>query len=104
MTYVILKKGKYPHKWIAEVRSTDGKIKNVKFGHQDYSDYTIHKDIQRKQRYLNRHKKAETWTAKGITTAGFWSRWLLWNLPSLKASAKNITKRFGVKIYFKTGK
>jgi hypothetical protein len=31
--------------------------KKVYFGASGYSDFTIHKDEARKQRYINRHKK-----------------------------------------------
>lgn len=73
----------------------------VDFGASGYSDYTIHKDSERKNRYINRHKKNENWTKSGIKTAGFWSRWLLWNKPSLKSSIKNIEENFDVKIIVK---
>ncbi len=36
--------------------STDDN-KKVYFGQASTSDFTIHKDEQRKQRYINRHKK-----------------------------------------------
>ena len=60
--------------------------RKIYFGASDYSnsDYTIHKDEERKQRYINRHKNNENWSKSGIDTTGFWSRWLLWNLPTKK--------------------
>ena len=36
----------------------DGK-KTIHFGAKGYSDFTIHKDEERKDRYINRHKKTE---------------------------------------------
>jgi len=72
--------------------------KTIHFGAKDYSDYTIHKDPDRKQRYIDRHKENEDWTKSGIDTAGFWSRWLLWNEPTLKDSIKEIEDKFGIKI------
>jgi hypothetical protein len=35
-------------------------IKKVYFGAADMSDFTIHKDEARKQRYINRHKKLKS--------------------------------------------
>ena len=70
--------------------------KKVKFGAIGYSDFTQHKDEARKQRYINRHKKNETWTKSGIDTRGFWSKWLLWNLQSIKASYADIKRRFNI--------
>jgi hypothetical protein len=77
----------------------DDKI--VHFGAKGYEDFTTHGDESRKERYLARHKTNEDWTKSGIDTAGFWSRWLLWNKPTIKESVKDIEKRFGVKISYK---
>ena len=71
--------------------------KTVHFGAAGYSDYTKHKDAQRKQRYINRHKKRENWNKSGVYTAGFWSRWILWNKPTIRDSKSNVQQRFGIK-------
>ena len=68
--------------------------RKIYFGARGYSDYTIHKDPERKQRYIERHKEKENWTKSGINTAGFWSRWLLWNKPTIETSYNDIKKRF----------
>jgi hypothetical protein len=71
--------------------------KTVFFGQRGASDYTIHKDPERKQRYIVRHKRGnENWGKSGIKTAGWWSRWALWNKPSLAGSKRDISKRFNV--------
>jgi len=71
---------------------------HVDFGQKGYSDFTLHKDPVRMGRYVNRHSgMGETWGAKGIQTAGFWARWLLWSKPSLPAAKKFMTKKFGIK-------
>jgi hypothetical protein len=64
--------------------------KKLYFGASGYSDYTIHKDEERKQRYINRHKKNEDWTKSGINTAGWFSRWLLWEEPNIRDAYKKI--------------
>jgi len=51
-----------------------------------------------KQNYLARHKVNEDWSKSGIHTAGFWSRWILWNKPTMKESLKDIETRFNIKI------
>ena len=61
-----------------------------------YSDFTIHKDVDRKERYLDRHREREDWTKTGVLTPGFWSRWVLWNKPTLTESIKDVTKRFNL--------
>ena len=68
--------------------------KKVYFGAAGMSDFTKHKDEVKKQRYIDQHKKNESWTNKD--TAGFWSRWLLWNKPTIKASYEDIKKRFKI--------
>ena len=68
--------------------------KKIYFGQAGASDFTIHKNEERKNRYILRHEKNENWTKSGIDSAGFWSRWLLWNKPSIKSSYQDIKKRF----------
>jgi hypothetical protein len=72
--------------------------RTIHFGAINYSDYTKHKDIKRKVNYIKRHKVNENWNKSGIKTAGFWSRWLLWNKPTIRDSIKNIENKFNVKI------
>jgi hypothetical protein len=64
----------------------------VSFGAKGMSDYTINKDDERKERYLNRHKKNEDWN--DYKSKGALSRWLLWNKKTLKASIEDFKKRF----------
>jgi len=68
--------------------------KKVYFGAAGMSDFTIHKDPVRKLKYVVRHQKRENWTKTGIDTPGFWSRWYLWNKPTLQASYDDIKKKF----------
>ena len=68
--------------------------KKIYFGQASSSDFTLHKDEARKQRYINRHKKNENWNNKEI--AGFWSRWLLWEKQTIKESYDNIKKKFNI--------
>jgi hypothetical protein len=74
--------------------------KVVRFGRKGYSDYTIHKDKERMERYLNRHRARESWGKGGQYTAGFWSRWLLWSRPSLNAALRQTEKVLGKKIVY----
>lgn len=72
----------------------DGKI--VQFGDARYSDYTAHKDEKRMERYISRHQANEDWS--NIKKAGTWSRYILWNKPSLQASIEDMERRFGIDI------
>ena len=91
---IILEKSKLPGK---KYRAIIGN-KTVNFGAKTYSDYTLHKDKERMHRYVNRHKARENWTKSGLKTAGFWSRWILWNKPSLRGSIRNTEEKFGIRI------
>lgn len=77
----------------------EGKI--VHFGRMGYSDFTKHKDPQRMNMYLTRHRKRENWTRTGMYTPGFWSRWLLWSRPSFRAALKQTEKVLGRRIIFR---
>lgn len=70
--------------------------KKVYFGAAGMSDYTIHKDEARKQRYINRHKKNESKFWNDPDTAAFWALNLLWNKPTIKESYNDIKKRFNI--------
>ena len=85
-------------KYTAIIYKGDDKIKTVHFGQFGASDFTKHKNEERKQRYIDRHRDNENWSKAGITSAGFWSRWLLWNKPTIQASKSDIESRFNVKI------
>ena len=69
----------------------DGR-KTISFGAAGMSDYTIHKDDERKQRYLDRHRKHENWA--DYNTAGFYAKNLLWNKKTLSESIKDTNTRF----------
>ena len=77
-------------KHMAKVQSKDG-TKTVHFGATGYKDFTQHKSEDRKANYLARHKANEDWTDP--KTAGFWARHLLWNRPSLQASARELRSK-----------
>ena len=68
--------------------------KKVHFGAKGMSDYTKHKDDERKERYLDRHRANENWNSP--TTAGALSRWILWNKKTLRASIEDFKKRFNL--------
>ena len=95
-TYTLYKADNPAKKYKVYVVSKTGNIKKVQFGARGMSDYTLHNDPLRKQRYINRHSgMGENW--KDPTTAGFWAYWALWNLPSLKASVEFTRKKFKLK-------
>ena len=69
----------------------DGK-KTISFGAAGMSDFTKHKDPERKERYINRHKKKESWN--NPKTAVFYAKNVLWNKPTMQASVSDINKKF----------
>ena len=69
----------------------DGK-KTVSFGAAGMSDYTKHKDADRKERYIARHKKKEDWS--NPKTAGFYAKHALWNKSTVQASVADINKKY----------
>lgn len=99
----------------------------VDFGGKGYSDFTLHKNPLRMRSYLIRHgaspyisaslKKEknpkrvlngllnvsnshlENWKPSGIKTAGFWSRWLIWSVPSMNGAKKLMSKKFNITFY-----
>ena len=86
---VEIRRSHLPHKKLNAV--IDGK-KTVPFGQKGAEDYTMHKDDLRKLRYLERHRNRDNWNDP--TSAGFYSRWLTWNKPTLQQSVADVNKRF----------
>jgi hypothetical protein len=78
--------------------------KVILFGAKGYEDFTKHKDEERRTAYLERHEKNEDWTKNGMLTAGFWSRWLLWNKPTIRESIDDIENRFNIRIVYSKSK
>ena len=73
--------------------ATQGSRK-VHVGQAGASDFRIHRDEQRKQRYLARHRANENWTKSGAMTAGFLSRYLLWNEETLEKSVAKLNRKY----------
>ena len=79
------------HKYIAtfiiyseKAKSIDSKLKVVKFGAAGYEDFTTHHDVERKKRYLKRHKFNENWDDP--ISPGALSRFILWNKRTIRES------------------
>ena len=67
--------------------------KSIHFGSKGMSDFTIHKDPERKERYLQRHKgMGEDWS--NPLTAGFYATNILWNKPTITESIRDTNRRF----------
>ena len=66
--------------------TVNGRPNVIPFGAKGYSDYPTHRDKHR--------KSLEDWSDP--RTPGFWSRWLLWNQPTLRDSEKSLRSRFGL--------
>ena len=79
---------------VFENKNTSRK-KTIHFGQAGASDFTKHKDKERRSRYLSRHKKRENWNK--CDTAGALSRWVLWNKPSMNGSISSFKKKFSLK-------
>lgn len=78
----------------------NGKKYVRKFGAAGMSDFTIHKDKERRERYISRHKK--DLKSKDPMKPGYLSMFILWNKPSLRASLADYKRRLGT--YNRTGK
>ena len=90
--YILKKATSKNKKWM--IITPDDKV--IQFGAEGMSDYTINKDPKRKESYLSRHRANENWN--DLKSAGAWSRWLLWNEPSLTKSIKDMERRFKIDI------
>ena len=99
MVYIKLSKSNIEGKKYTAIFYDDDrkKIKTSHFGSAGMSDYTKHKDDERKQRYLDRHRNNENWD--DYMTPGSLSRFILWNKPTINASYNDYLKKFNLKKY-----
>ena len=88
MNIVITPSDKTNKKFMAVIENTN---KKIHFGDSRYSDYTKHKDPERKKAYLSRHKKDKI---NNPNYAGFYSTNLLWNKPTLKESIQATNRKY----------
>ena len=100
MTKLIsFKKSDQPGKKYMVTIERDGRQKTIHFGASAYNDYTSFPALVREKRkaaYISRHKSREDWTASGVDTAGFWSKHILWNKPSIQASLAQTRSTFNL--------
>jgi hypothetical protein len=82
-------------KYKALFTNDKGETKTIHFGAKGYSDYTKHKDDERKKRYIKRHQENEDFNDP--YTAGALARWILWNKKTLSASVEDYKKKFKFK-------
>ena len=84
-----------PDKKMMAVFETDSKrTKTIHFGAKGMDDFTITKDREQQQRYLNRHRDNENWSK--ADSAGALSRYVLWSATTLEQGIRNYKQRFNL--------
>ena len=74
------------------INPNSGRIKKVSFGGAGYSDYTIHKDKDRRERYRIRHHMDKI---DDYTSPGFWSWHILWgDSVNIEKNMKSVLKKY----------
>ncbi len=93
---MVIKKSDNPKKKLMAIFTDEkGKSKKTYFGAAGMSDYTIHKDKERRERYRARHKK--DLKTNDPTRAGYLSYNLLWgDSTSLKQNINTYRKKFNL--------
>lgn len=96
MVKMVVKKSTKPgKKYVAIFTRDNGRTKTTHFGASGMSDYTIHKDKERRARYRSRHKK--DLSTGDYMRAGFLSYYLLWGeSTSFRENLKSYKKRFNL--------
>jgi hypothetical protein len=92
MSYVLFESDRKNKKWTIITPN----MKTIHFGQLGAEDYTQHNDEKRRRLYIARHKPREDWN--NPNTAGFWSRFLLWEKPSIHQALYYIRNTLGVDV------
>lgn len=91
----IVKSEKEGKKLKATFEMDNGRTKSTHFGASGMSDFTIHKDLERRERYRQRHEK--DLKTNDPTRAGFLSYYILWGeSTSLRTNIANYKKKFNL--------
>ena len=72
----------------------DKKVQTTQFGDSNGSSFIDHKDEQKKEAWIVRHKVRETFNDP--MSASSLSRLVLWNKPTIKESIKDYKEKFGI--------
>lgn len=84
------------HKYVATFE-VNGRERHTPFGAaknakgEPYTDFTIHKDYDHRDLYIQRHRK--DLNTRDFTRAGSLSMYILWNYPSFSQSVKDFKRR-----------
>ena len=97
---ISIKPSSKPDKKLMATFEINGKQKVTHFGQRFASDYIIHNDIKRRNRYIFRHHKDIR--TGDPSRAGYLSLFILWNKLTILASISDYKKRLGV--FNNTGK
>ena len=95
----IIKSDKPLKKWTAIFKLDNGKEKKVNFGYNNKkdpkNDYTLHGDIQRRDKYRKRHQK--DLKTNDPLRAGFLSYYILWgDSKNIKTNISDYRKKFNL--------
>jgi len=97
MSWILTPSRRQSKKWTI----TTPQGKKIHFGAKGYMDYTESQDKARQMNYIIRHEATGTEQWNNPQTAGFWSRWLLWERPSIEEAIENIRKKFKILVKHK---
>jgi ferric iron reductase protein FhuF len=90
----IVESDKPEKKMMAVFETESGRTKTIHFGQKGADDYTITKNKEQMERYLNRHRSTESWDK--ADSAGALSRYVLWSATSVAQGIRNYKKRFNL--------
>ena len=90
----IVKSTKSGKKMMAVFETDSKRTKTIHFGAAGMDDYTITKDKEQQQRYINRHRSAENWSKPD--SAGALSRYVLWSATTLSEGIQNYKHKFNL--------
>ena len=94
---IVIKKSSQPDKKFTAVIDNKKQVHfgGIKENGKPYSDFTQHRDEERKNRYLQRHKKDHF---NNPLYPSFYSTNLLWNKKTLSESIKDTNRKYNVNI------
>lgn len=99
MIQAVLTKSPKSEKRFKVIVEDDKRKKTIHFGSGKPAGkgaFIDHKDPKIKDAWEARHKVREDWNDP--FTAGFWSKWVLWNKETLEDSIEDLEKKYSIEI------
>jgi hypothetical protein len=98
MAVIVVRRSPHPDKkWQVTIPRHWG-VQTIDFGDKTSPDYTTHRNLSLAVQYHRAHQDQD-WSMGANGREHFWTRWLLWNKPTIQEAIADMSDKFNLKFY-----